>query len=211
METMHVEPDEALRRLEIGNRRFVSNTRSLAAVRSQLERATHATGQAPFAVILTCADSRVPAEMVFDVGIGDIFVIRVAGNIVDPCLIGSIEYATAHLGTPLVVVMGHSSCGAVQAAIECVLGEEEAPSANIQSIIDCIAPAVRSVASQHDSAAPEAIFGDVVRENVRLTMKNLREQSPILDQQIRDKKVVVVGSEYSLVSGDVEFFERSGL
>src|ERR1041385_2936725 len=133
---------EALNRLREGNRRFSSNVRSLESLLGYTNRAAHAAGQNPCAIILGCSDSRVPAEIVFDQGLGDLFVIRVAGNIIAPSQVGSVEFAADRYGTRLVVVMGHTQCGAIQATIEELTGGVPSESRNLRSIVDRVRPAV---------------------------------------------------------------------
>jgi carbonic anhydrase len=198
---------EALSRLRDGNARFSNDTRSVAALLSQLDREAHAAGQRPFAIILTCSDSRVPAEMIFDQGIGDLFVIRVAGNVIAPSLVGSVEFAAATFGTQLVVVMGHTGCGAVQATLDAVRAKLDVPSDNIRDIVDRIRPAVESVAELSAGADPAALLEAAVRANVRYSVDHLRHGSQLLEQLVQKGTVLVVGAQYDLVSGRVDFFD----
>jgi carbonic anhydrase len=149
----------------------------------------------------------VPAELVFDQGFGDLFVIRVAGNIVAPSQIGSVEFAASRFGTRLVVVMGHSQCGAVRATLEEVLGRAPTPSRNLQSIVERIRPAVETMLSRRDVSEPDAVMQDAVRANVRAAVNHLRHGSALLEQLITDDGLLVVGAEYSLESGVVTFFD----
>jgi carbonic anhydrase len=198
---------DALQRLREGNARFTSDTRSVAAFSSQLNRDKHAAGQQPFATILTCSDSRVPAEMIFDQGIGDLFVIRVAGNVVAPSLVGSVEFAAAAFGTELVVVMGHSGCGAVKATIDVIRAQIEVPTANIRDIVDRIRPAVEPIVELGINVDPAVLMEAAIRANVRHSADHLRHGSRLLEELVQQGKVAVVGAEYDLVSGRVEFFD----
>ena len=198
---------EALQRLREGNARFTGGTRSVAALLSQLNLDKHAAGQRPFAIILTCSDSRVPAEMIFDQGIGDLFVIRVAGNVVAPSLIGSVEFAASTFGTQLVVVMGHSGCGAVRATLDVIRSKIDLPSANIRDIVDRIRPAVVSLVEFGANADEAAVMDAAVRANVRHSADHLRHGSRLLEDLVQQGKVVVVGAEYDLASGRVVFFD----
>lgn len=204
MTTDTVSPEDALARLREGNARFCAGTRSVAALASQTDLAAHAAGQRPFAIVLTCSDSRVPVEMIFDQGIGDLFVIRVAGNVVAPSLVGSVEFAAATFGTRLVVVMGHTACGAVKATIDVLRGDAEAPSENIRDIVDRIRPAVASAVE----AGGDDVVAKAVRANVRSSADHLRHGSRVLENLVRSGQLVVVGAEYDLHRGAVDFFDR---
>jgi len=198
---------DALERLREGNRRFVSNVRSLEALATQARRADLVAGQQPFAIVLGCSDSRVPAELVFDQGLGDLFVIRVAGNIVAPSQVGSVEFAATRFGTRLVVVLGHSQCGAILATLEELRRPAGAESRNLRSIVDRIRPSVEALLAtelRHDTAA---LVRHAVRANVRAAVNHLRHGSDILERLIERDGLVVVGAEYSLETGAVEFFE----
>ena len=198
---------DALDRLRAGNLRFASNVRGSDAFVSHTRRAELATGQQPFAIILGCSDSRVPAEIVFDQGLGDLFVIRVAGNIVAPSQVGSVEFAAARYGTRLVVVLGHSQCGAILATVEELRMPTENQSRNLRSIVDRVRPSVEGLfatALRHD---PDALVKESVRANIRASASHLRHGSDVLEQLIRDEGLLVVGAEYSLESGVVEFFD----
>jgi len=198
---------EALERLRDGNRRFVSGDRSSATLTSQSRRDELAGGQEPFAVVLGCSDSRVPAEIVFDQGLGDLFVIRVAGNIVASSQTGSVEFAAERFGTPLVVVLGHSQCGAVLATLEQLMRPRTDQSRNLRSIVDRVRPSVEALLATDLRHDPEALVRQAVRANVRVSANQLRHGSEILEQLIQRKRLLVVGAEYSLESGVVEFFE----
>ena len=198
---------EALERLREGNRRFVSDVRGSAALVTQTRRSELAEGQEPFAIILGCSDSRVPAEIVFDQGLGDLFVIRVAGNIVASSQIGSVEFAAERFGTPLVVVLGHSRCGAVLATLEELMRPREKQSRNLRSIVDRIRPSVEGLLAtelRHDS---EALVRHAVRTNIRASANQVRHGSEVLEELIQKGRVLVVGAEYSLETGVVDFFD----
>lgn len=205
-------PAEALERLQEGNRRFSSGTRSLEVFVNQARLRDFAGSQAPFAVILTCADSRVPAEMIFDQGIGDLFVIRVAGNVIAPSLVGSVEYAAALLGTQLVVVMGHTACGAIRATLDSLRGKAQVPSDNIRDIVERIRPAAQIVLSDAEKWAggeidEATLIKQTVRANVRVSVDHLRHGSRMLEELASEGKLKVVGAEYDLKTGSVDFFE----
>jgi carbonic anhydrase len=194
---------EALTRLRDGNRRFVE----AAATGNPRHRASLAAGQEPFAIVLGCSDSRVPAELVFDLGFGDLFVIRVAGNIVAPSQVGSVEFAAARFGTPLVVVMGHTQCGAITATLEELTGQATSQSRNLRSIVDRVRPSVESVMAVGRDLDPATLIREGVRANVRASANHLRHGSEILERLIRDSGFMVVGAEYSLETGSVDFFD----
>ncbi len=202
-----ISASEALERLREGNRRFVSDVRGSAALVTQTRRSELAEGQEPFAIILGCSDSRVPAEIVFDQGLGDLFVIRVAGNIVASSQIGSVEFAAERFGTPLVVVLGHSRCGAVLATLEELMRPREKQSRNLRSIVDRIRPSVEGLLAtelRHDS---EALVQHAVRANIRASANQVRHGSEVLEELIEKGRVRVVGAEYSLETGVVDFFD----
>jgi len=196
---------EALERLRDGNRRFVSEVRNSEA--SQTRRREVVDSQEPFAIILGCSDSRVPAEIVFDQGLGDLFVIRVAGNIVAPSQIGSVEFAAERFHTRLVVVLGHSQCGAIEATLEELQRPTENQSKNLHSIVDRVRPAVEGLLETSLRNDPHALLHQAVRANVRASANQLRHGSEILEQLIHSSGLRVVGAEYSLETGIVEFFD----
>jgi carbonic anhydrase len=198
---------EALERLREGNRRFVSEVRSQHMFASETRRSQVAAGQEPFAIILGCSDSRVPAEIVFDQGLGDLFVIRVAGNIVAPSQIGSVEFAAARYGTRLVVVLGHSQCGAILATLEQLRQPTEKQSRNLHSIVDRVRPSVEALLATDLRHDQEALIRDAVRANVRVSASHLRHGSEVLEELIEHDGLVVVGAEYSLETGVVDFFD----
>jgi carbonic anhydrase len=199
--------NDALERLKAGNRRFVLDLEGQSATSSTQRRRELTDGQAPFAIVLGCSDSRVPAELVFDQGLGDLFVIRVAGNIVAPSQVGSVEFAAARFGTRLVVVLGHSSCGAIMATLE----ELERPTAdqspNLRSIVDRVRPSVETLLAAGLEHRPEALVEQAVRANIRASANQLRHGSGILEDLIARQGLLVVGAEYSLETGAVDFFD----
>lgn len=197
----------ALERLREGNRRFVADIRAPGDGSLGTRRHALRDGQEPFAIILGCSDSRVPAELVFDQGLGDLFVIRVAGNVVAPSQVGSVEFAAARFGTRLVVVLGHSSCGAVQATIEELgrPGTDQSP--NLRAIVDRVRPAVAPLLATDLARDPAALLRKAVRANIRMAANHLRHGSAILERLIESEGLVVVGAEYSLESGEVDFFD----
>jgi len=198
---------EALDRLRDGNRRFVSDVRSLNGNANRTRRQEVADGQNPFAIVLGCSDSRVPAEIVFDQGLGDLFVIRVAGNIVAPSQVDSVEFAAERYGTRLVVVMGHSRCGAILATLEELERPAESQSRNLRSIVDRVRPSVEALLDTDLRHQPEALVHQAVRANIRVSASQLRHGSEVLEQLIQTDGLMVVGAEYSLETGVVEFFD----
>jgi len=199
---------EALDRLKEGNRRFAANVTGADPYLHQARRAELTTGQHPFAIILGCADSRVPAEIVFDQGLGDLFVIRVAGNIVAPSQVGSVEFAADRFDTRLVVVLGHSQCGAITATLD----ELERPSnhprnRNLQSIVDRVRPSIAGLLATELRNDRNALVREAVRANIRASVDHLRHGSQILEEAAEKNGLLVVGAEYSLETGKVEFFD----
>lgn len=199
---------DALERLRQGNQRFVSEIRDSGTL-GETRRSEVAASQEPFAIILGCADSRVPAELVFDQGLGDLFVIRVAGNIVAPSQIGSIEFAAERFGTRLVVVLGHSSCGAVEATLEELERPSENRSPNLSSIVGRISPSVEGLLAGSLKDNPEALLDEAVKQNIHASVKQLRQGSEILEQLLQDDGLIIVGAEYCLETGVVQFLEDS--
>ena len=197
---------EALQLLSDGNRRFVANVRSHDSA-TEARRAEVAAGQEPFAIILGCSDSRVPAEIVFDQGLGDLFVIRVAGNIVAPSQVGSVEFAAARYGTRLVVVLGHSQCGAILATIDELKRPTVNQSRNLHSIVDRVRPAVEPLLQTGLNLQQDDLVSHAVRANVRSSVSQLRHGSEMLEHLIEKDNLAVVGAEYSLETGVVDFFE----
>jgi len=202
-----ISPQEALERLQEGNRRFVSGVRSVETLMSSARRTELVADQKPFAIILGCSDSRVPAEMVFDQGLGDLFVIRVAGNIVAPSQIGSVEFAAEWFGTRLVVVLGHSWCGAVSATLEELTHQAKHRSQNLRSIVDRVRPSVEPLLATELRQDPDALMHQAVRANIRASANHLRHGSEVLEQLILQDRLLIVGAEYSLETGVVDFFD----
>jgi carbonic anhydrase len=200
-----VSASEALARLRTGNGRFVANVRSIDVLAAQAQRAELASGQSPFAIVLTCSDSRVPAELVFDCGLGDLFVIRVAGNVVAPSLIGSVEYAAATFGTQLVVVMGHTRCGAVSATLDVLSGRATVPTESIHDIVERITPAVKELV--RSDVPKEELMRPAIRANTRSSADRLLHGSRLLEDRAGAGKLRIVSAEYALETGVVDFFD----
>lgn len=198
---------DALKRLREGNRRFVSNEVDSHSFVTREHGAEMAAGQHPFAIVLACSDSRVPTELIFDQGIGDLFVIRVAGNIVAPSQIGSVEFAAKQFGTHLVVVLGHSNCGAVIATLQELALKESHRSPNLRVIVDRIRTAVEPVLEENSDVDDEAVISACVRANVHASVDRLRHGSLILEQLIGAGDLRIVGAEYSIEAGNIRFFE----
>jgi carbonic anhydrase len=203
-----ISAQEALERLHDGNRRFTSNVRNRDSLANEARRTEVADGQEPFAIILGCSDSRVPAEIVFDQGLGDLFVIRVAGNIVAPSQIGSIEFAAERYGTRLVVVLGHSQCGAILATIDELKRPTPNQSRNLRSIVDRVRPAVEPLLNTGLYNDHETLVRHAVRANVRISANHLRHGSDVLEHLIQKDGLAIVGAEYSLETGIVDFFDQ---
>ncbi len=201
---------EALARLRNGNEEFASSMRDGNAPLNNARRAELPKDQNPFAIILGCSDARVPAEIVFNQGLGDLFVIRVAGNIVAPSQVGSVEYAAARYDTPLVVVLGHSRCGAILATLEELQQPTANQSRNLRSIVDRVRPSVEVLLKTELRHDLDALVESAVRANVSASVNHLRHGSQLLEQLIQDKGFAVVGAEYSLETGVVEFFDTAG-
>lgn len=197
----------ALQQLKDGNRRFVNGETDGKVLPSAARRIELVDGQFPSAVILGCSDSRVPAEIVFDQGLGELFVIRVAGNVVAPSQIGSVEYAVANTGTRLVVVLGHTGCGAVEAAVSQLEAAATERSRNLRSIVERIRPSVENLLDIDANMERNLLLQRAVRANIRVSVDHLRHGSEIIEQFIAEESLVVVGAEYSLETGVVEFFE----
>jgi len=198
---------DALTRLQQGNARFASNVRGPDTIVSHTRRPELPAEQEPLAIILGCSDARVPAELIFDQGLGDLFVIRVAGNIVAPSLVGSVEFAASKFGTRLVVVLGHSKCGAVTATLDELQRPTENQSRNLRSIVDRIRPSVLGLLAAGITEDREVIIEQAVRLNIRASADHLRHGSEVLEQLIREDGLLVVGAEYSLETGEVDFFD----
>lgn len=197
--------DQALERLREGNLRFVENlAQPDAAVCRRLELAD----QHPIAIILGCSDARVPAELIFDQGLGDLFVIRVAGNIVSPSQVGSVEFAAEHFGTRLVVVLGHTQCGAVAATIEQLTTPAEHQSRNLQAIVDRMRPGIEGLLHSSLRDDPQALARHAMRANVGVSVSHLRYSSPVLEHLIHSDGLRIVGAQYAVETGEVTFFDR---
>jgi len=200
-----ISAEQALERLRDGNRRFVSNLQNHDP--SPARRNGLAGEQEPFAIILGCSDARVPAEIVFDQGLGDLFVIRVAGNIVASSQVGSVEFAAARFDTRLVVVLGHSQCGAILATVEELQRPTANQSRNLRSIVDRVRPSVEMLLATDLRHDPDALVRQAVRANIRVSANHLRHGSEVLEQLIQREGLRVVGAEYSLETGLVDFFD----
>lgn len=203
----NIKADAALKRLRDGNKRFSSNLGTQESLFCDHRREELLKGQEPYAIILGCSDSRVPAEIVFDQGLGDLFVIRVAGNIVAPSQIGSVEFAVSQFGTRLVIVLGHSQCGAVSATIEELTHGHGSSSENIRAIVDRVKPSIQGLMVTDLKNDKEALEKEAVRANVRASANQLRHGSTIIENLIATDGLLVVGAEYSLESGVVDFFD----
>ena len=199
---------EALERLRAGNLRFTSSVHGSDVSLGHTRRPELSMQQEPFAIILGCSDARVPAEIVFDQGLGDLFVIRVAGNIVAPSQVGSVEFAADRFGTRLVVVMGHTQCGAITATLEELLSPGgSSHSRNLRSIVDRVRPSVQGLLATNLRDDRNALIREAGRANVRASVDHLRHGSEVLEQLIRDEGLLVVGAEYALETGTVDFFD----
>jgi carbonic anhydrase len=209
-----ISPAEALQRLKDGNQRFVSGVRSVEPLLSHLKmRELAENGQKPFAIVLTCSDSRSPAEMIFDQGLGDLFVIRVAGNVVAPSLLASIEFAAANFDTPSILVLGHTQCGAIKATYTNVRNPREAlPSHNLAELIGRIRPAVEVVVHEEDRhGSPEKeILNKATRENVNRSIQLILEQSSIVKERLQDGRLRIDGAVLDISTGRVDFLEPAG-
>ena len=197
---------DALEKLREGNQRFANDVRKVDGSFS-MRRASLVDRQFPFAIVLGCSDSRVPAELVFDQGVGDLFVIRVAGNIVAPSQVGSVEFAATRFKTRLVVVLGHSQCGAILAALEELRTPVQDQSINLRSIVERVRPSVAPLLESPLAKDENALIHQAVRANVRASANHLRHGSAILESLIANEGLRVVGGEYSLETGEVDFFD----
>lgn len=200
-------PAHALARLMEGNQRFVANVRGSEAALSHFRRAELAVSQKPHAVILGCSDSRVPAELVFDQGLGDLFVIRVAGNIVAPSQLASVEFAAQRFGLQLVVVLGHTGCGAVDATLDDVLPHAPSASATLSSIVSRIRPVIAPLVELEPNAPREALMRAGVRANIRASVEHIRRGTSLIEGLVNTGQLLVVGAEYDLVTGQVEVLD----
>lgn len=205
-----ISPLEALNRLREGNEHFVTGLRSIDRLTSLTERGQFIGRQEPFAVVLGCSDSRVPIESVFDQGLGDLFVIRVAGNIVASSQVGSVEYAVEVFGTRLVVVLGHSGCGVISVTLDELQRPSEDQSPALQSIVNRVRPHVEGLMKTpagEPREVDEALSRAAVRANVSASADLLRTGSEIIEKKIANGRLLVVGAEYSLETGAVDFFD----
>jgi carbonic anhydrase len=198
---------EALELLREGNRRFLAERRGRDPAEVHVRRRQLVASQEPFAIVLGCSDSRVPAEIVFDQGLGDLFVIRVAGNIVAPSQVGSVEFAAERFGTRLVVVLGHSQCGVINATLEELGRRSEDQSPNLRSIVSRVRPSVEALMETELRHDHDALVHHAVRANIRMSADHLRHGSDVLEHLIRNDGLLVVGAEYSLETGEVDFFD----
>ena len=198
---------DALILLREGNQRFVSDASDRDSITRRVRRLDLSAGQQPFAAVLGCSDSRVPVEIVFDQGLGDLFVIRVAGNIVAPSQIGSVEFAAEQFGTRLVVVLGHSGCGAVTTTISQLRRPPETQSRNLRSIVDLVRPAVQGLLDTDVAYDHDTLVHHAVRANIRASVQHLRHGSDIIENLIQNAGLMIVGAEYSLETGVVDFFD----
>ncbi|MBN4059853.1 MAG: carbonic anhydrase [SAR86 cluster bacterium] len=201
-----ISAEESLQRLQEGNKRFVAGIRgNKKAHINSIPK--NKDSQNPFAIILGCSDSRVPAEIVFDQGMGDLFVIRVAGNIVAPSQLGSIEFAVENFGTQLVIVLGHSCCGAVSATLDDIQHPGIQSHSNVFSIVDRIRPAVEPLLDTKLIHHEEKLLEAAIRANILASTNQLRHDSPLLETYVGKNKLKVVGAEYSIATGEVDFFD----
>jgi carbonic anhydrase len=198
---------EALEKLRQGNARFINNVRGAEPILSQVRRADFVHRQNPFAVILGCSDARVPAEIIFDQGLGDLFVIRVAGNVVAPSQVGSVEFAMERFDIPLVMVLGHTMCGGVGATLDVLQKRANASSAGLMSIVDRIRPAVEPLLQTELAGQPDALMRASIRANVRASANHLRHGSAIIERMVAERGLAVVGGVYELATGEVDFFD----
>ncbi|NHC04443.1 carbonic anhydrase [Acinetobacter sp. 187] len=199
--------EEALERLKTGNLRFVQGQTNHQRQLTHQERAEMAQTQEPFAIVLGCSDSRVPAEMVFDQGLGDLFVIRVAGNIVAPSQVGSVEFAAESFHCPLVIVLGHTHCGAIESTIEALANPDQPPSVNLMSIVNRVRPSVEILMQTELKHDLKKLCGHAVRSNVFASVNQLRHGSAVLESLIAKGQLKIVGAEYSLETGEVTFLD----
>ena len=201
---------KALDRLKQGNRRFVANIRNQPAPEPGSRRYTLPRRQEPVAIIIGCSDARVPAEIIFDQGLGDLFVIRIAGNVIAPSQVGSVEFAVEKFDTPLVLVLGHSRCGAVMATLEALARPGENHSPNLQAIVGRIQPAVEPLLASGNLPDSQTLIDQAVKANIRSSTRQLCGDSRFLESLVTSGRLLILGAEYSLDTGEVEFFEPPG-
>ena len=200
---------EALKRLQKGNERFVSGGREIKDLTNRERRGEVVDQHEPFAIILGCSDARVPSEIVFDQGLGDLFVIRVAGNIVAPSQIGSIEFAAEQFGTRLVIVMGHSNCGAIITTLHELEQPNENRSPNLASIVGRIRPAIEPLTKNAENLDRSSLLLEATRANIHASVNQLRDGSSILKNLIQKDRLQILGAEYSIETGKVKFLQEA--
>jgi carbonic anhydrase len=202
-----ISAQQALQKLRDGNRRFVADESDHTKLTHRKSRDKVAAAQSPFAIVLGCSDSRVPTEIIFDQGLGDLFVIRVAGNIVAPSQVGSIEFAAERFGARLIMVMGHSRCSAVSTTLDELERPADSRSPNLTSIVNFIRPSVQDLLQSEDRPEHDELLSQAITANIRNSVNHLRHQSDILRRMTKDDGLLVIGAEYSLATGVVNFFE----
>jgi carbonic anhydrase len=202
---MVISPDQALQQLKDGNERFVSGKATFSRNLTLQRRGEVVHSQNPWAIILTCSDSRVPAEPIFDCSFGDLFVIRVAGNIAAPTQLGSIEFAVQEFGTPLILVLGHSQCGAIGATLSAIQTHQTTSSDALQSIVEVIVPAVEQAMAIHPNASDDVLKDYAIRSNIHNSMRVLASGSEIIQRALAESRLKIAGAHYSLATGQVEF------
>jgi carbonic anhydrase len=202
-----ISAQKALLRLQQGNKRFARKRRTGQPLSQKDAEWLRVKPRGPFAIILSCSDSRAPAEILFDQGLGDLFVIRVAGNIVAPSQVGSVEFAAATTQAQLVIVMGHTECGAIKATLDTLEGKDSVSAENIMSIVGRIQPHIENLVLRGKQKRPQ-LWRDAVRANVLASTDHLRHGSRFLEELVRAKKLVIVGAEYCLATGLVDFFDN---
>ena len=200
---------EALERLQKGNERFVSGGREIKDLTNRERRGEVVDQHEPFAIVLGCSDARVPSEIVFDQGLGDLFVIRVAGNIVAPSQIGSIEFAAEQFGTRLVIVMGHSNCGAIITTLHELEQPNENRSPNLASIVGRIRPAIEPLTKNTENLDRSSLLLEATRANIHASVNQLRDGSSILKNMIQKEGLQILGAEYSIETGKVKFLQEA--
>ena len=202
-----IEARDALVRLQEGNRRFVEGLQEGTLANGQTRRLFPLAAQQPFAIVLGCSDSRVPAELVFGQGFGDLFVIRIAGNVVANSQVGSVEFAAERFGTRLVVVLGHTDCGAITATVEELHRPTPDQSPGLRAIVDRIRPVVEPLLATPIGQNDETLIAHAIRANIRAAADHLRHGSDVLERLVQRDGLAIVGAEYCLQSGVVDFFD----
>lgn len=202
-----MQADQALNKLKAGNKLFVEATSQNGELVTKIRRSDMQLKQRPFSIIIGCSDSRVPAELIFCQGMGDLFVIRVAGNVVAPSQIGSVEFACQQFATELVVVLGHQNCGAISATVDSLLGDPDALSPNLAAIVERVTPAVHCIVTGHSGEEREELLHNAMRANVKQSVNSLQMRSQIIRRLIARGKLKIIGAEYSLESGVVSFYD----